>query len=199
MNQEKLSRMCYLMNNAFSRYSNDLTIGVNLLTDWFNQNWISNSSFRLAADIYDNLLILNKEINSISKRYNLKMRKQVNDYNLSENQNLYYGGFSFEFPNINGLNNLNLYLPDGKRGMRGNDVKYPLNYISSFVSDGVKVIKNAIMASSALRYDDRIGMQNDIMNAERRFLNFVSDMSVILSRKISDEVLLSQRLNDIDF
>lgn len=200
MNQEKLNRMCRLINKAGGEYAYNVTMAASDIADWFNENWISSSSKHLASNIQDGLKTLNSDMSRTINDYNRRIRTSIYNYNNTNDNILYYPGFYLECPNVGMLDSLNQYLYNGKVGSTcsTDDLKYPFNHIRAVVQDTTQNIKKAIVSADALTYNEQQGLQMGIIRAERKFTNSIDELEQALNSKVAEQRDLLQAINGLD-
>ena len=188
MKQNKLSRLCNIMNDMESQYLFCLQYGINDIVNWFNTYWISTASKQIADELRQYLNSYTKEISKTFNDLNNKIKKEVILYNRNPEikRNIYYKGFSISKPyNINDLANLNKTLPDGKIGSlpKETDITYPINRLKILSEEITSTLKRAIIKCDAISYGEQETIICSIISKERRFRNSIEDILQIILKK----------------
>lgn len=190
LNQNKLSQLCYNINNAENNYLDYIQNGIIDVTNWFNEYWISKFSKRIADDLEYYLEQYTKGITEIFYQLNKKIKREVRHYNENP-ENLYklhFSGFSISKPyNLSSLNKLNDTLYDGKKGSlnKETNMKYPIERLKIAIEDASSTLEVAVVKSDAISGSDAYSVQQEIKYLNRKTINSLNEiLEIIIDREM---------------
>lgn len=197
MDQAKLDAMCGSINSAAENYVSQVTNSVINLGDVFNENWISNSSKSLAAEITDCLNSLAEKITGTFSAKNDSISAAVSNFNIIENESISYSGFSFGKPNTE--MNLNVTLPNGKVGVADNadisTVNNPMHTLVTSVNSILDEIVNKVQNADAFDADEQASLTTGVTNIKNKFNEEMTELEESLKTRMSGEISERDKLN----
>ena len=189
MDQGKLNMMCSKINNSAEEYVTQVGSLVNELKDAFNNNWVSTSSRELVAEISECLDSLSNEIIRVFGTKNDEIAKAVANFNMVEQENISYPGFSFSKPAV--AIELNATLPSGMVGVaEGADldsINVPMNNFVTNVNNIIGSISTAIQNADAFSGEEQQALAASI-NIKTSFNSEMNELANSLRTRMTEEI-----------
>lgn len=190
MDQQKLNTMCTQINNSADKYVNCVSSEVKNLLDAFNNNWVSKSSQMLASEIQECLTSLATAVTNTFSGKNTDIKNSVSNFNMIENENIVYSGFSFGKPSTSLT--LNATLPNGKVGVAdGAELKAindPMTSLITSVTDVLGDVKKAVVNSDAFSDAEQNALATAVENIKAAFVNNMNELKESLATRMSGEI-----------
>ena len=190
MDQGKLNVMCTKINNSAEEYVTQVGSLVNELRDAFNNNWVSTSSRELVLEISECLDSLSNEIIRIFGTKNDEIAKAVANFNMVEQENISYPGFSFSKPAV--AIELNATLPSGMVGVaEGADLDSINGPMTNFVTNVTNIIGSivtAIQNAEAFSGEEQQALAASINNIKTSFNSEMNELANSLRTRMSEEI-----------
>ena len=186
LKQDKISRMCLLINNGGEKFASHINYAADNMVDWFNRNWISSFSKEVSSLTRDSLDTLVREVINLFNDFNGNVRKKVIKYNSVKGKYIYYKGISISRPNLNRMDSLNSFLPSGKVGFEvpKDDLFYPFNVLRNQVAEAIDYLKLAIIQADALNYNEQSSLQVNLLNIRRNFELRIGDILELIRKRV---------------
>lgn len=186
LKQDKISRMCLLINNGGEKFASHINYAADNMVDWFNRNWISSFSKEVSSLTRDSLDTLVREVIKLFNDFNGNVRKKVIKYNSVKGNYIYYKGISIFRPNLNRMDSLNSFLPSGKVGFEipKDDLFYPFNVLRNQVAEAIDYLKVAIVQADALNYNEQSSLQVNLLNIKRNFELKIEDILELIRKRV---------------
>ena len=186
LKQDKISRMCLLINNGGEKFASHINYAADNMVDWFNQNWISSLSKEVSSLTRDSLDTLVREVINLFNDFNGNVRKKVIKYNSVKGKYIYYKGISISRPNLNRMDSLNSFLPSGKVGFEipKDELFYPFNVLRNQVAEAIDYLKVAIVQADALNYNEQSSLQVNLLNIKRNFELKIEDILELIRKRV---------------
>ena len=190
MDQGKLNVMCTKINNSAEEYVTQVGSLVNELRDAFNNNWVSTSSRELVLEISECLDSLSDEIIRIFGTKNDEIAKAVANFNMVEQENISYPGFSFSKPAV--AIELNATLPSGMVGVaEGADldsINGPMTNFVTNVNNIIGSIGTAIQNAEAFSGEEQQALAASINNIKTSFNSEMNELANSLRTRMTEEI-----------
>lgn len=186
LKQDKISRMCLLINNGGEKFASHINYAADNMVDWFNRNWISSFSKEVSSLTRDSLDTLVREVINLFNDFNGNVRKKVIKYNSVKGKYIYYKGISISRPNLNRMDSLNSFLPSGKVGFEipKDELFYPFNVLRNQVAEAIDYLKVAIVQADALNYNEQSSLQVNLLNIKRNFELKIEDILELIRKRV---------------
>lgn len=200
MDQGKLNTMVSEINSCADEYERVLIAQSKQMLDAFNNNWVSNSSRKLATEIKSCLDSLATCISTVFNNKNEDIRTSVLNFNSIESENITYTGFSFGIPSVN--LELNQTLPNGKVGVSDNaDLKainVPMENLVVGVTNVLDTIVNKVKAADALDAEEQEALTQRILNIKSDFNKEMEDRKSELTTRMQGEISAREELRNVN-
>lgn len=186
LKQDKISRMCLLINNGGEKFASHINYAADNMVDWFNRNWISSFSKEVSSLTRDSLDTLVREVTNLFNDFNNNVKRKVIKYNSVKGNYIYYKGISIFRPNLNRMDSLNSFLPSGKVGFEipKDDLFYPFNVLRNQVAEAIDYLKVAIVQADALNYNEQSSLQVNLLNIKRNFELKIEDILELIRKRV---------------
>lgn len=186
LKQDKISRMCLLINNGGEKFASHINYAADNMVDWFNRNWISSFSKEVSSLTRDSLDTLVREVTNLFNDFNNNVKRKVIKYNSVKGKYIYYKGISISRPNLNRMDSLNSFLPSGKVGFEipKDDLFYPFNVLRNQVAEAIDYLKVAIVQADALNYNEQSSLQVNLLNIKRNFELKIEDILELIRKRV---------------
>ena len=191
MDQEKLSRMCTAINGAAEDYVNQVKTSASELASAFNENWVSNSSKALVAEIVECLNSLASAITTTFATKNDNIVNAVRSFNQVENESILYSGFRFGKPDTS--MNINNTLPNNKVGVADgadlNSINTPMNTMVQRVNGILDNIVSTVRSADALDIEEQTALTNAVQKIKNHFDTEMTELEQSLKDRMSNEIM----------
>ena len=186
LKQDKISRMCLLINNGGEKFASHINYAADNMVDWFNRNWISSFSKEVSSLTRDSLDTLVREVTNLFNDFNNNVKRKVIKYNSVKGKYIYFKGISISRPNLNRMDSLNSFLPSGKVGFEipKDDLFYPFNVLRNQVAEAIDYLKVAIVQADALNYNEQSSLQVNLLNIKRNFELKIEDILELIRKRV---------------
>lgn len=186
LKQDKISRMCLLINNGGEKFASHINYAADNMVDWFNRNWISSFSKEVSSLTRDSLDTLVREVTNLFNDFNNNVKRKVIKYNSVKGKYIYFKGISISRPNLNRMDSLNSFLPSGKVGFEipKDDLFYPFNVLRNQMAEAIDYLKVAIVQADALNYNEQSSLQVNLLNIKRNFELKIEDILELIRKRV---------------
>ena len=191
LSQENLNAMVKSMNDAITNYENSVKTGEEDFKNQFNEIWVSNRSDSLVSEISTCVTEMAGDIGKYLANLNDRLKTADKNFNLVEDENMTYSGFSC--PTLAMDIKLNASLPGtgNKRGvMRGTsltDLQKPMTTLQGEINDSLMDIKNAAETADAFSEVEVSALVNGIEKVRSKFESSLEELADSLQSRLEGE------------
>lgn len=194
MDQTKLDNMCNSISSLAGEYQESMIAEKDKVQENFNTYWVSKASKELAKEISDCLTDLVTKIDERFSAKNEDIRAAVNNFNLVEQEDINYKGFSMGTPNVE--MSLNNALPNGKVGVAENaeiaDIK--LSDLETAVCGILDNIKSTVQSADAFDNAEQEALSQGVESLKKLFTDAMIELTKSLETRMNGEIALREKL-----